>query len=120
MCKTMAAELAADNSGWHLANPVAVDLGYHDTIGPGNTRLLTSGPNPAKTFYPFTLVCCEKLFANEMETAEFEDNLRFMYDIRAYIMFTLDKLVAATVKQVSSFSFFMLAVRYAEAHVLIT
>lgn len=102
MCKTITADLAADNSGWHLANPIAVELGYHDTIGPGNTRLLPSGPNPAKNFYSFTLACCERLFANEMEVVEFEDNIRFMYDIKAYIMFTIDKLVAAIVKQVSA------------------
>jgi len=35
-----------------------------------------------------------------MESSVFEDNLRFMYDIKAYIMFTIDKLVAATAKQV--------------------
>ena len=100
MCKTIANELAADNSGWHLANPVAVQLGFHDTLGPGNTRVLTSGPNPAKNFYSFTLACCEQLFDNQIEPSVFEDNLRFMYDIKAYIMFTIDKLVAATTKQV--------------------
>ncbi|KAF8323928.1 hypothetical protein DL93DRAFT_2070048 [Clavulina sp. PMI_390] len=101
-CKTIAAELAADDSGWHLANPIAVQLGFHDTIGAGNTRLLTSGPNPAKEFYGFTLACCEQLFDSQMEPSVFEDNIRFMYDIKAYIMFTIDKLVAATVKQVQT------------------
>jgi histone deacetylase complex regulatory component SIN3 len=35
-----------------------------------------------------------------MESSIFQDDLRFAYDVKAYVMFTIDKLVAATAKQV--------------------
>jgi paired amphipathic helix protein Sin3a len=95
----MAQEMANDPNSY-LANPVAVELGLHDTTGPGQSRLITSGPNPAKDFYDYLLVCCEQLFDNEMEQSIFEDNLRFMFGIKAYLLFTVDKVVAAIIKQV--------------------
>lgn len=43
----------------------------------------------------------EKLFENEVDAATFEETLRVMFGTKAYVMFTLDRVVAAIVKQVS-------------------
>lgn len=85
----------------YLANPLAVSLGLADATGPGASRLVASGPNPAGQFYEHTLECCEQLFDNEMDQATFEDHLRFMFGIRAYHLFTVDKVVGSVIKQVS-------------------
>ncbi len=100
MCKQIAQDLAADTAVSWLANSIAIDLGLHDTVGPGQSRLLTDGPNPAKYFYGFLLQCCEQLFDNQMDVITFEDNLRFMFGTRAYLLFTVDKVVAVIIKQV--------------------
>ncbi|KAF8336326.1 uncharacterized protein EI90DRAFT_3119621 [Cantharellus anzutake] len=102
VCKRIAQDLASDSSGLWLANPTAVELGLHDTVGPGQSRLLTEGPNPAKHFYSFLLQCCEQLFDSQMDVNTFEDNLRFMFGTRAYLLFTVDKVIAAIIKQVQT------------------
>jgi len=107
----MAQGMANDRTNSYLANPVAVELGLHDTTGPGQSRLITSGPNLAKDFYDYLLVCCEQLFDNEMEQSLFEDNLRFMFGIKAYLLFTVDKVVAAIIKQVYSNTSYCLGCR---------
>lgn len=43
----------------------------------------------------------EKLFEGEIDANQFEDLLRVMFGTQAYTMFTLDRVVAAIVKQVS-------------------
>lgn len=84
----------------HLVNPVARELGLHDSIGALASRLLNEGPNMAHRFYPFALDCCERLFDGEMEQAQFEDLMRYMFGTSAYLMFTVDKVVGAIVKQI--------------------
>ncbi|KAG8901860.1 Transcriptional regulatory protein sin3 [Tulasnella sp. 403] len=86
----------------YLANPLAVSLGLADATGPGASRLIPSGPNPASQFYEHTLECCEQLFDGEMDQATFEDHLRFMFGIRAYHLFTVDKVVGSIIKQVQA------------------
>lgn len=43
----------------------------------------------------------ERLFENEVDMATYEETLRLMFGTKAYTMFTLDRVVAAIVKQVS-------------------
>lgn len=56
--------------------------------------------NAGQYFYGHLLESCEKFFEGELEPLAFEENLRFMFGTRAYVMFTVDKVVAAIVKQV--------------------
>ncbi|KAG8847483.1 Transcriptional regulatory protein sin3 [Tulasnella sp. 330] len=85
-----------------LVNPLAASLGLADATGPGASRLIASGPNPAHRFYEHTLECCEQLFDGEMDQATFEDHMRFMFGIRAYHLFTIDKVVGSIIKQVQA------------------
>jgi len=61
---------------------------------------LPEGSNPAAHFYEHLLHSFEQLFDNEIEQATFEDILRYMFGIKAYHLFTADKLIAAILKQV--------------------
>lgn len=73
----------------------------------------------AAHFYDFLLESCEKLFDNEIEVPLFEDQMRYMFgprvtqrvlifhsmlivDQEAYKIFTVDKLIGAIIKQVTS------------------
>jgi len=59
--------------------------------------------NPAEHFYVYLLDLVEKVFDCELEQNTFEENIRFMFGTRAFVVFTLDKLCAAICKQVISF-----------------
>ncbi|KAG9041544.1 Transcriptional regulatory protein sin3 [Tulasnella sp. UAMH 9824] len=86
----------------YLANPLALRMGLADAVGPGASRLINSGPNPASQFYEHLLECCEQLFDAEMDQSTFEDHMRFMFGIRAYHLFTIDKVVGSVIKQVQA------------------
>ncbi|CDZ97936.1 Histone deacetylase complex, SIN3 component [Phaffia rhodozyma] len=83
-----------------LVNPLAIELGLNDAGGPAPA--LMEGSNPPAQFYEHLLDLCEKLFDNEIDQAGFEENMRHMYGTKAYVSFTLDKLIAAIVKQVQT------------------
>jgi paired amphipathic helix protein Sin3a len=131
VCKSLAVKQAADSSASFLPNPVATNLGLTDTAGPiGYFAELAAGtfpldtrrrpkrfaaaltlhpsdhdksppPNPVEHFYLHLLDLVEKVFDGELEQATFEENMRFMFGTRAFVVFTLDKLCAAICKQVS-------------------
>jgi len=98
-----------------LVNPLAEQLGLNDVGGP--SPLLMAGGNPSSHFYEHTMHLCESLFDNEIDQYNFEENMRHMYGTKAYVSFTLDKLVAAIVKQVRLIPRRLLAYR---AQVLMT
>ncbi len=50
--------------------------------------------------YTVMLELIEKQFDGEMELPTFEECLRYIYGTKAYIMFTVDKLVQNMTKQV--------------------
>lgn len=50
--------------------------------------------------YSVMLELIEKQFEGELELSTFEECLRYIYGTKAYIMFTVDKLVQNMVKQV--------------------
>ncbi|EJC98663.1 uncharacterized protein FOMMEDRAFT_161494 [Fomitiporia mediterranea MF3/22] len=61
---------------------------------------------PEAHFYSYLLDACEKLFEGELDQASFEENMRFLFGTKAYIVFTLDKLIAALIKQVRNVRMF--------------
>jgi histone deacetylase complex regulatory component SIN3 len=71
----------------------------------GPSPLLMEGINPSSRFYEYSLDLVEKLFDNEMDQATYEENMRHMFGTKAYITFTLDKLIAGIVKQVRQIRF---------------
>lgn len=95
-CKDTAAELAADNK--HPINPIAIKLGLAEP----DTQFygIEAGENPAQHYYTHLLSMAERLFENEVDAATYEETLRLMFGTKAYIMFTLDRVVGAIVKQV--------------------
>ena len=64
-------------------------------LNPDGTSL-----NPVTRFYDHLLECCENLFVGDIDQNTFEENLRFMFGAKGYLMFTVDKVIAALVKQV--------------------
>lgn len=98
--KEIGQQQAAASPPVTLINPLVEVLGLNDVGGP--SPLLVSGANPASHFYEHTMHLCESLFDNEIDQYNFEENMRHMYGTKAYVSFTLDKLVAAIVKQVRS------------------
>ncbi|KAL5494648.1 hypothetical protein ACEPAI_109 [Sanghuangporus weigelae] len=79
--------------------------------GPGSAREMIGdtvnaiSQNPARPeahFYSYLLDALEKLFENDLDQATFEENMRFLFGTKAYIVFTLDKLIAALIKQVQT------------------
>lgn len=64
-------------------------------------RMLGERSANADHFYELMLESCERLFDNEIEQHAFEDQMRFMFGLEAYKVFTIDKLVGAIIKQVS-------------------
>lgn len=63
-----------------------------------------AGDNPAEHYYAHLLNMAEKLFDGEVDVPTFEETLRVMFGTKAYVMFTLDKVVGAIIKQVCRLS----------------
>lgn len=97
-CKTIAEQLAAEHT--QPINPIAIKLGLAEP----DTQYfgIEEGENPAEHYYGHLLMSAEKLFEGEIDANQFEELLRVMFGTKAYIMFTLDRVVAAVVKQVST------------------
>lgn len=79
-------------------NPFAVDLGLAVPI----PNIDESGVKRGKNFYEYMLELCERFFDGEIDSSAFEENLRYMWGIRAFPAFTIDKLIASMCKHVSS------------------
>lgn len=54
-------------------------------------------------YYSVFLEMVRNLLDGNMEPAQYEDSLREMFTIHAYIAFTMDKLIQCIVRQVSTF-----------------
>jgi paired amphipathic helix protein Sin3a len=67
---------------------------------PDGTAIPENPMNAATYFYGHLLEACEKLFDNVIDQAMFEDTVRFMFGMKAYNVFTLDKVIGALIKQV--------------------
>lgn len=55
-------------------------------------------------YYSAFLEMVRNLLDGNMEASQYEDSLREMFTIHAYIAFTMDKLIQSIVRQVSSWS----------------
>ena len=113
LCKEIGTKLAEDPNGPQHANPVAYELGLTEGAGPGNLDRVPKPAeddpdatdkerNPAKYYYQYMLDACEKLFDAEIDQNTFEEQLRFMFGTKAYLLFTLDKVISALIKQVGA------------------
>ena len=102
-CKDTASQLARENKS--PINPLAIKLGLAEP----ETQYfgIEAGENPAQHYYTHLLSMAERLFENEVDINTYEETLRLMFGTKAYIMFTLDRVVAAIVKQVCTGISFM-------------
>ncbi|WWC87985.1 uncharacterized protein L201_002887 [Kwoniella dendrophila CBS 6074] len=98
MCKDIAEKLASDKK--QPINPLAIKLGLAEPES--QFYGIEDGENPAQHYYGHLLSMAERLFENEVDNAHFEETLRVMFGNKAYIMFTVDRVIAAIVKQVQT------------------
>ena len=90
------ARLLAEQPAHQRLNPLAVDLGLATPM----SIIDDLDHNPAGQYYPHLLELAEKLFDGEIDQQTYEEQLRYMAGIKAYPLFTLDKLINAVVKHV--------------------
>ncbi|KAJ7185593.1 histone deacetylase complex, SIN3 component [Mycena filopes] len=112
MCKAIGAKLAEEKHASLLVNPVAAALGLDDPAGPPIVLAQTvqplgaakdaPGSPPPNVVYMYLLDACEKVFDNELDQTTFEEHMRWFFGEKAYHLFTMDKLIAALVKQVQT------------------
>ncbi|WVR05681.1 hypothetical protein IAU60_002703 [Kwoniella sp. DSM 27419] len=98
MCKDIADKLAREKK--QPINPVAIKLGLAE---PDSQYFgIEAGENPAQHYYGHLLSMAERLFENDVDNLTFEETLRLMFGTKAYTMFTVDRVIAAIVKQVQT------------------
>lgn len=93
--KELTSQLAAERTHQRL-NPLAVELGLANSI-----PMIDEGDNPAEHYYEHALDLAEKLFDADIDQQTYEEQLRYMGGVKAYPLFTLDKLVSTVIKHVS-------------------
>lgn len=54
-------------------------------------------------YYSVFLEMVRNLLDGNMEPGQYEDSLREMFTVHAYVAFTMDKLIQSIVRQVSTF-----------------
>ncbi|THH20510.1 hypothetical protein EW146_g864 [Bondarzewia mesenterica] len=109
-CKEVGDKHAKQKYKHVLANPVAVELGLEDTQGPSAVldQILETMQDHAppsedtNVLYMYLLDACEKLFSNEMDQATFEEHMRWFFGTKAFLLYTIDKIIAALIKQVQT------------------
>ncbi|KAF9185223.1 Transcriptional regulatory protein sin3 [Haplosporangium sp. Z 11] len=91
--KLAAAEMSRSGADRRIINPAAIDLGLreHDA----ELEIPADGNAYTKVYGML-----QKVFDGELEANVFEDRARHIFATKAYIVFTLDKVVAALLKQV--------------------
>lgn len=92
--KQLAAKLASERNQSRL-NPLSVELGLSAPV----PNIDVEG-NAAEHYYEHLLDLAEKLFDGEIDASTFEEQLRYMVGIRAYPLFTIDKLIGTAIKHV--------------------
>ncbi|KAI9508370.1 hypothetical protein F5148DRAFT_1013734 [Russula earlei] len=89
-----------------VANPIAVELGMDDPHGPSSVQeqiLRDRGTEEnEEALYQYMLEACEKLFMNELDQATFEEHMRWFCGTKAFLLYTVDKIVAVLIKQVQT------------------
>ncbi|KAG0215110.1 Transcriptional regulatory protein sin3 [Mortierella sp. GBA30] len=92
--KSESAEVNKSSSQRKTANTAAIDLGLQDPEGDAD---LTGEPGNG---YIKVFEMLQKVFDGDMEAGVFEERARFIFPTKAYILFTLDKVVASLLKNV--------------------
>lgn len=92
--KQLAAELAATPRPPRLS-PFAVELGLATPL-----PIIDEGENPASGFYNHSLWLCEELFDKKITDEAFEEQLRYMFGIKAYTLFAVQSLASGIIKHV--------------------
>ena len=93
-CKEIGAKLAANNHKEMASNPVAVQLGLDEPLGPPGVlkqaaETFGRGQPDGNVLYLYLLDACEKVFENELDQATFEEHMRWFFGTkvsRAVIM----------------------------------
>ncbi|KAF8274279.1 hypothetical protein EI94DRAFT_1768822 [Lactarius quietus] len=70
-----------------VANPIAVELGMDDSQGPSSV---------------LEQILRDRTFMNELDQATFEEHMRWFFGTRAFLLYTVDKIVASLIKQVQT------------------
>ncbi|KAF9433156.1 Transcriptional regulatory protein sin3 [Entomortierella beljakovae] len=92
--KVAASELSKTISERKLINPAAIDLGLQDPDAVEAEQNNDTGDSYAKF-----LGLIHKVFDGELDQTAFEEQARHIFATKAYIVFTLDKVIAALLKQ---------------------
>ncbi|KAG0327067.1 Transcriptional regulatory protein sin3 [Dissophora globulifera] len=93
--KLAASELGKSSAERKMINPAAVDLGLQDPEAMEAEQNNDNGDSYAKF-----LGLIHKVFDGELEQIAFEEQARHIFATKAYIVFTLDKVIAALLKHV--------------------
>ncbi|KAI7825290.1 hypothetical protein BC939DRAFT_448438 [Gamsiella multidivaricata] len=94
--KVAASEMGKNVSERRMVNPAAIDLGFQDpdaTVEPEQS-------NDNSDNYAKLLAFIHKVFDGELEQTAFEEQARHLFATKAYIIFTLDKVIGALLKHV--------------------
>ncbi|KAG0224512.1 Transcriptional regulatory protein sin3 [Actinomortierella wolfii] len=90
------AEAMAKGSDRRTVNPAAVDLGLQDNRVEVDADIKTgTGNNYSKLLRLLT-----RFIEGDIEQAMFEESARYLFATKAYIVFTMDKLISALLKHV--------------------
>lgn len=79
MCKDLGSKLAAENYASMEPNPVAVQLGLDDAVGPTPVLEQARAGSEPQAVYAYLLEALDKLFDGEMEQATFEEHMRWFF-----------------------------------------
>lgn len=78
-------------------NPVAVEFGFQTDAWED----LDKEVEEAKSRYPPLLELCKRIIEQDQDNSQFEDAVRHLYGTKGYKIYTVDKLIAAIIKQLS-------------------
>ena len=83
-CKEIGAKLAASNHRELASNPVAVQLGLDEPLGPPGVlkqaiETFSRGQPDENVLYLYLLDACEKVFENELDQTTFEEHMRWFF-----------------------------------------
>ncbi|GAA5976417.1 hypothetical protein JCM10908_005492 [Rhodotorula pacifica] len=92
--KQLATRLAAQHNQTRL-NPLSVELGLSTPV-----PTVDGDVKAAEHYYEHLLDLSEKLFDGDIDASTFEEQLRYMVGIRAYPLFTIDKLIGTAIKHI--------------------
>lgn len=72
------------------------------SLAPGDRHPRPSGEVELEEYYPAFLDMVRSLLEGSIDPTQYEDTLREMFTIHAYVGFTMDKLVQSIARQVSA------------------